>query len=109
MLNYNPDTKAITMIAKDTGALVVSVSNYNLAPGDTVFFSVSTNLEEQTPLIKKVITDFTDNKVIIKLTTADTSLAPGTYFYDVQINTADGRVDTVLGPAKFKIAGGVTY
>ena len=83
MLNYNADTKAISMIAKDTGALVINVSNYILAPGDTVFFSVSKSLEEQTPLIKKVITDFTDNKAIVKLTSADTDLAIGTYFYDV--------------------------
>jgi len=36
-------------------------------------------------------------------------MQPGTYYYDIQVNTADGRVDTVLGPAKFKILGGVKY
>jgi len=110
MLNYNSDTKAITMIAKDTGTLVINLTNYVLTSGaDTVYFSVGKDLEQTTPLIKKTITEFTDNKVIVKLTSADTDLAIGSYFYDVQVNTADGRVDTVLGPAKFKIAGGVTY
>ena len=110
MLNYNTDTKAITMIAKDTGTLVIKLTNYILTSGaDTAYFSVSANLEDSVPLIKKTITEFTDNKIIVKLTSADTDLAIGSYFYDVQINTADGRVDTVLGPAKFKIAGGVTY
>jgi len=110
MLNYNSDTKAITMIAKDTGTLVINLTNYVLTSGaDTVYFSVGKDLEQASPLIKKTITEFTDNKVIVKLTSADTDLAIGSYFYDVQVNTADGRVDTVLGPAKFKIAGGVTY
>ena len=40
---------------------------------------------------------------------ADSNLEPGTYWYDIQLNLADGRVDTVVGPAKFKIRGGVTY
>lgn len=109
MLNYNAETKAITMIAKDTGALVISLKNYLLDTGDVVYFTVNSELEKETPLIKKVINEFTDNKAIVKLTAADTDLAIGNYYYDVQINTADGRVDTVLGPAKFKIAGGVTY
>ena len=52
---------------------------------------------------------FVDNKAIIHLSATDTNLAPGNYYYDVQVNTADGRVDTVLGPAKFKIAGGVKF
>lgn len=109
MLNYNAETKAITMIAKDTGALVISLTNYLLADGDVVYFTVNSELEKEIPLIKKIINEFTDNKAIVKLTAADTDLAIGNYYYDVQINTADGRVDTVLGPAKFKIAGGVTY
>jgi hypothetical protein len=55
------------------------------------------------------VSEFVDNKAIIRLSAADTDLAPGTYYYDIQVNTADGRVDTVLGPAKFKIAGGVKF
>ena len=39
----------------------------------------------------------------IQITNADT------YLYDIQINTADGRVDTIVGPAKFKVIGGITY
>ena len=33
----------------------------------------------------------------------------GNYYYDVEVNTADGRVDTIIGPAKFKVMGGVKY
>ena len=109
MLNYNKDTNAITMIAKDTGDFVISIDNYLLADGDTVYFTVNTELEKENPLISKEITEFVNNKAVVRLTTEDTDLAVGTYYYDVQVNTADGRVDTVLGPAKCKITGGVKF
>ena len=109
MLNYNKDTNAITMVAKDTGDFVISIDNYLLADGDTVYFTVNTELEKENPLISKGITEFVNNKAVVRLTTRDTDLAVGTYYYDVQVNTADGRVDTVLGPAKFKIVGGVKF
>ena len=107
MLNYNKDTNMISMVAKDTGDFVVSVDNYLLADGDVVYFTVNTELEKDNPLISKEIREFVDNKAIVRLTTEDTNVALGTYWYDIQVNTADGRIDTVLGPAKFKITGGV--
>ena len=109
MLNYNSETKTITMIAKDTGDFVVAIDSYPLDEGDKVYFTVSTELDKEEALISKEVTSFTDNKAYFHLTVEDTDLAPGSYYYDIQVNTADGRVDTVLGPSKFKIAGGVTY
>lgn len=109
MLIYDKDTNAISMVAKDTGDFVISVDNYLLAEGDTVYFTVNVDLEKENPLISKEIKEFVDNKAVVRLTTQDTNLAIGTYYYDIQINTADGRVDTVLGPAKFKITGGVKF
>ena len=109
MLNYNTETQTISMIAKDTGDFVISIDNYLLAEGDTVYFTVNTGLELENPLISKEIKTFTDNKAVVRLTSTDTDLPIGNYYYDIQVNTADGRVDTVLGPAKFKIMGGVKY
>lgn len=109
MLNYNAETNTISMIAKDTGDFVISLDNYLLAEGDKVFFTVNDVLEKETALISIVVSEFVDNKAVIRLSAKDTDLAPGNYYYDVQVNTADGRVDTVLGPAKFKIAGGVKF
>lgn len=109
MLNYNRDTNMISMVAKDTGDFVISLDNYLLADGDIVYFTVNTDLEKENPLISKEVKEFIDNKAVIRLTTEDTNLAVGTYYYDIQINTADGRVDTILGPAKFKITGGVKF
>ena len=109
MLNYDNETKTIKMIAKDTGDLIIDFDNYLLASGDTVYFTVNNSLEKEEALISKVITDFPQNKAIVRLTAEDTDIPVGNYYYDIQINTADGRVDTVLGPAKFKIMGGVKY
>lgn len=109
MLNYNTETNMFSMVAKDTGDFVVSIDNYLLDEGDTVYFTLNTELEKETPLVSKAITEFVDNKAIVRLTAEDTNLAPGTYYYDIQVNTADGRIDTVLGPAKFKITGGVKF
>lgn len=109
MLTIDKDTKAITMVAKDTGDFVLSLDNYLLADGDTVKFTVNTAVQLEKPIFQKVITEFPANKAIIHLSSADTDLAPGTYLYDIQVDAADGRVDTVVGPAKFKITGGVTF
>jgi hypothetical protein len=109
MLNYNAETNTITMIAKDTGDFVIDIDNYLLGEGDKVYFTVNDTLEKETALISIEVSEFVENKAVIRLSSTDTDLAPGNYYYDVQINTADGRVDTVLGPARFKIAGGVKF
>ena len=109
MFNYSADTNTITMIAKDTGDFVISIDNYLLAEGDVVYFTVNKELEQEPALISIAVSEFVDNKAVFHLSATDTDLAPGSYYYDVQVNTADGRIDTVLGPAKFKIAGGVKF
>ena len=110
MMKFDKDTNVITMIAKDTGDFIVNVENYTLNDGDEVYFTVNDRLEKPTALISKKVTVFNeDNTATIRLTSADSNLQPGTYYYDIQVNTADGRVDTVLGPAKFKILGGVKF
>ena len=109
MLIYDKDTRAMSIVAKDTGDFVVSIDNYLLAEGDRVYFTVNDELEKPEPLIQKTIDTFTDNKAVVRLTTEDTDIPVGTYYYDVEVDTADGRVDTVLGPFKFKVMGGVKY
>ena len=109
MLRFDEDTKTINIIAKDTGDFIVDVINYLLDDGDTLYFTVNDQLEKPDPLIQKVITSFTDNKALVRLTSADTDLPVGNYYYDVEVHTPDGRVDTIMGPHRFKILGGVKY
>ena len=99
----------ISIIAKDTGDFVINLDNYLLDQGDIVYFTVNNELEKENPLISKAVNEFVDNKAVVHLTSQDTNLTAGVYYYDIQVNTADGRVDTVLGPAKFKVLAGVKY
>ena len=107
MLNYDLDTGTISIIAKDSGDFVLSFDSYELNEGDTVFFTVNDELEKPNPRIQKVITEFEDNTAIIRLTSQDTNIPVGSYYYDVEVDAADGRVDTIMGPLKFKVLGGV--
>jgi hypothetical protein len=109
MLNYDKDTYKITMVRKDTGDLTVALENYLLDTGDEVVFTVNTGYDLENHLIQKRITEFQDHSALVRLGVDDTDLEPGEYLYDIQVNTADGRVDTVIGPAKFKITGGITF
>ena len=109
MLNLDKDTSKITIIRKDTGDLTITIENYLLDEGDEVVFTVNTGYDLEHSLIHKRITEFQDHSALVHLNVEDTDLEPGEYLYDIQVNTADGRVDTVLGPAKFKIIGGITF
>ena len=110
MITIDKDTNNITIIKKDTASLDILLDNYTLTDGDTVTLTIDKEVEQETPIKQIVVTNFNaEGGAIINLTSGDTDLEVGTYKYDIQINTADGRVDTVIGPAKFKVIGGVTY
>ena len=109
MLVFNKDSKVMKIVAKDTAGFVIALDNYLLDTGDEVLFTVNNELEKEEYILQKRITEFSDHKALIHLTPTDTDIVPGDYYYDIQINTADGRVDTVIGPAKFKVVGGVSY
>ena len=109
MLNFDKDTYKITMVRKDTGDLTVALENYLLDEGDEVVFTVNNGYDLENHLIQKRINNFQNHSALIHLTVEDTDLDPGEYLYDIQVNTVDGRVDTVVGPAKFKISGGITF
>ena len=110
MITIDKDTNNITIIKKDTASLDILLDNYPLTNGDRVTLTIDREVEQETPIKQIIVTNFNEEGgAIINLTSEDTDLEIGTYKYDIQINTADGRVDTVIGPAKFKVIGGVTY
>ena len=110
MITIDKDTNNITIIKKDTASLDILLDNYTLTNGDRVTLTIDREVEQETPFKQIIVTNFNEEGgAIINWTSEDTDLEIGTYKYDIQINTADGRVDTVIGPAKFKVIGGVTY
>lgn len=109
MFKIDNETKTMTVIRKDTALFTVSLDNYVLSAGDKLTFTVATALDQITPLAQVNVVDFVAGSASVILNSEDTNMEPGNYLYDVQIITKDGRVDTVMGPAKFKVLGGVTY
>lgn len=97
----------IEVIKGDTGILELALDNYQLKDGDKVYLTVKTNYDSER-LIFKEVTEFVDGKAKFVLTSEDTNIKVGTHLYDVQCNLADGRVDTVIKPTKFKVLGGIT-
>lgn len=100
----------IKMVQGDTGLLDIAVEGYELKDGDKVHFAVAkedfdTNVIEI--VIDKCITKFIDGVAIIPLVTEDTiNLESGTYKYDIQIRTLDGRVDTIFPQKTLQIIRG---
>lgn len=110
MFTIDNDTKMITIVKKDTAYFGLELDNYVLSQGDKVTFTIAMEKESQNPQVQKEITEFPENGIaLIHLTSEDTDLNKGVYFYDIQVDTRDGQVDTVIGPAKFKVVEGVTY
>ena len=86
----------------------LSLDNHQLKDGDKVYFTVKKDYTTQETLIFKEVTKFVGGKAKFIFTAENTNLAVGTYLYDVQCNLADGRIDTVITPAKFQVLGGIT-
>jgi hypothetical protein len=105
----------ISMIRGDTEAIKVSCRDESgtdipLVEGDIVYFTVkrSTNTEEK--ILQKIVTEFTEGVALITIFPEDTKeLKTGIYYYDIQLNRANGQVKTIIPPSKFTINEEVTY
>lgn len=109
MLYYDEDTQKLEIVAKDTGDFTLTLDNYTLDEGDQVVFTINSGVEIKKPMVQKKVSSFDEHNAVFHLSARDTDIKPGNYYYDIQVNAADGRVDTVVGPAKFKVIGGITY
>lgn len=111
MFKIDTETNIMSITRKDTAIFDFSLDNYTLGEGDKLTFTVAkeVDLPAEEALINVEITQFVDGVATIIIDSKDTDIEPGTYLYDIQVSTKDGRVDTVIGPAKFKITGGVSH
>lgn len=100
----------ITFICGDTGTLTIMLQDAAFKDGDTLTLTVAESLQdEESTVISKVLEPTEGNSVDIDFTAEDTNLEVGSYYYDVQLNRIEpDEVHTIIGPAKFKVAGGVT-
>ena len=100
----------IRMIQGDTGSIRLTLDNYKLSSGDKVTFAMTSSSLKRL-LIEKNITEFeSDGTALIILNGRDTvDIAPGSYLYEIQVITKDGRIDTVIPMTRFKIMEGMIY
>ena len=104
----------LSMIRGDTETLLISCQTQEGLPrpfvqGDTVTLTVAEEID-LSPLLCKTVTTFTqDGAAQFDFTHTDTNdLLPGRYCYDVQLDTAQGEVKTIVPPSFFEIGGDVT-
>ena len=73
---------------------------------DTVLFTVKSNVYTSDVLLQKQV-QYGENVVILP---SDTNkLNYGEYWYDVQLTTSLGVVDTVITPSRFRVMQEVTF
>ena len=93
----------INITRGDTAIIDFTLDNHEFVAGDVVYFSVKRSPKDTSYIINKEITNFDGNKAIISLDSNDTSISKGKYWYDIQCNLVDGRVDTVVNKERFII------
>lgn len=102
----------ITLTRGDYAELDVSLYNqdetpHTLAEGETLTLSVKRKTTDLTPIFQKVLKQG-DKPVFVFMPEDTKDLAFGTYRYDVEFKTADGKPDTIITPHDFIIGEEVT-
>ena len=91
----------INITKGDTAIINFELENHNFVSGDKVYFTVKRSPKDKECIINKLITNFEGNKVSIPLSSSDTKIDKGKYWYDIQCTLLDGRVDTVINKERF--------
>lgn len=92
----------INVTKGDTAVINFGVDNYNFVDGDVVHFAVKKYTTDNYYVINKTA-ELNGNIATIYLSTIDTKIDKGIYWYDIQCSLADGRVDTVVNKERFVI------
>ena len=99
----------IKLTRGDTAYLHIPLSTtegtYEMGPEDTLTFSIKKTTRDTDYILQKVIT----GSDVFHIEPTDTSaLTFGKYTYDVQLNTKDNDVFTVIPPSTFEVLAEVT-
>lgn len=89
------------IIRQDTASITLTLSGIDLT-GATVFFTakptISNSADDSDATIEKTVTSHSDpenGETVIELTSSDTDVTPGKYYYDIQIKNADGSIVSI--------------
>lgn len=102
----------IKLTRGDTAKFSVSVTNdlfgedYVVSPEDKFTLTIKKRVKDEVYLLQKIVFGTT----FFHIKPEDTQdFSFGKYVYDVQLNTSDGDVYTIIEPSTFEILSEVTY
>ena len=99
------DSEEIKVSCRDESRIDVP-----LVEGDIVYFTVKRNTNTEEKILQKIVTEFIEGVALITIFPKDTrELKTGAYYYDIQLNRANGTVKTIIPPSRFTINAEVTY
>ena len=107
---FKVDGDTISITRGDTGVFSLNITtaqghDYDYS-NDSVVFTVKKSIFDTEPLIQKQVV-YGENIVIEPEDT--NNFAYATYWYDVQVTTEEGVVDTIIPPSKFIVMPEVTF
>ena len=105
---FSIEGNIINVTKGDTAVINLSLDNYKLQEGDRVTLTVKANINDTVYVLQKIVTEFEEGTAKIMLSSSDTNIEPIKYTYDIQVDLADGRIQTVVTPSVFRVLKGVT-
>ena len=108
-------TNSLTLFQKRTISIIIEIVDneqpYTLSVGENLHFGVKKRLSSTSYAIEKTI-DVDDymqpGKYRCKLTTTDTNVNSGYYYYDVSLNRINGDVECVIPCTECVIIDSIT-
>lgn len=97
----------LEIVKGDNAVLQLDLLNHRFQDGDRVTFSVKQNKYDTNYVMNIESYSNVDNYAKFFITDKHTNINPGHYFFDIEVRTKDGRIDTVI-LGKFRVIGDVT-